>query len=106
MLMAFSWSILAPIIQPMIGILTLGIGTVIAHALKTPKDHERAAEIGAIAADAAKMVVSETGGAPWAVVLQQVIDQLRQSAPTSNETVLRRAAVAALKDAGVTKPTS
>jgi hypothetical protein len=80
------------------------LGGFILHALHTPKDHERAQQLGTIAGDIAVLVVAEAGGAPWATMLKSVIDQLKAYNLTANTDVLDQVAQAALIRAGAKKP--
>jgi hypothetical protein len=86
-----------------ISVATLAIGGVIAHALHTPKDLERAQLLQQIAGDAAAYVVSTNPAAPWALMLADVVRKISTAAglPTSNSAAIERAAAGALVSLGV-----
>lgn len=77
-------------------VITIGLG-LLHQAIKTPKDHERAALLTRLADDAAAVCLSVAPDAPWAQLVAEIVARLKAAgAPTSNDTVLQKAATAAL----------
>jgi hypothetical protein len=77
---------------------------VIHHAIKTPKDHEKASLIATLADDAAAVVLALNPNAPWAQLVKDVVNKLKGAAttPTANNLTLETAATAALVRLGKT----
>lgn len=91
-----------------LGIVVTILAGIIAHAVKTPKDHERAALLATLAEAAAAVVVNLMPNAKWTDLLQAVIQRLSGAAsvPTKNQQVISAAATAALVKLGKTAPGS
>lgn len=85
-----------------VGVVGLVIGALIAKALHTPADHERADILAKIAEGAAALVWSLNPKAKWADLLKQVIQAIESAAglPTKNAGAIERAAAAALAKLG------
>ena len=103
MLAAFNWGIFSAFLQPLVQVGTLALGTVIAAALHTSKDHARAASLSIIANEAAALVTVSNPNANWAQLLSQTISQISNASglPTKNEQAITRAATAALANKGI-----
>lgn len=78
------------------------VGGLLVHVLKTPKDHERAALLAAIANEAAAWVAAHYPDKPWAELLEAVVQRIAAAAglPTKNATAIENAAAAALTRLG------
>lgn len=79
--------------------LVVAVATVfINHAVRTPKDHERASLIATLADDAAALVLSLNPNASWVQLVRDVVNRLKgiASTPTANNLTLETAATAAL----------
>jgi hypothetical protein len=89
-----------------LGILIMALAAVIAHAIKTPKDSERASLLKILAESAAAVVVNLMPNADWAKLLEAVIHRLagESTIPTKNTQVLVNAATAALVALGKKPP--
>jgi len=81
----------------------LVIGTFFGRRIVQPRDHERAQLLNDIARAAAALAVSMNPNASWALLLQNVINQVATAAgvPTKNAAAIQRAAALALTDMGV-----
>lgn len=76
------------------------IGLWIAHRVSKPRDHERAELIARIASDAAALAVRLFPNSPIDDQIARVIEDLRRaSGLTTNASVLKRAATAAVQNA-------
>jgi len=91
-----------PIINSLLGIVGVALGGLIAKALHTPQDHDRALLLEKIADGAAALVVSMNPRAQWADLLKQVIKAIEAAAglPTDNAAAIERAAAASLARLG------
>lgn len=83
-------------------VVTLGLAGLIAQRIRSPKDHERAAALDAIAQGAAALVVSLNPKAEWAALLEATVTQVLSVAglPTDSNPAVQRAASAALTRLG------
>jgi hypothetical protein len=77
-------------------------GALIHHAVKTPKDHDRALHLAALADDFAAAVVTLNPMAPWATMVQDIVNRLKAAAGlnVSDAHALERAAQGALMRLG------
>jgi len=102
-LAAFNWSVLGSFLTPLVQVGTLALGSVIAAALHTSKDHARAASLSIIANEAAALVTLANPNANWSQLLSQTIAQISNASglPTQNEQAITRAATAALANKGL-----
>lgn len=93
-------------VNGIINLVILILGGVIAHAVKTPKDHERAHLLTTLAESAAAVVVNVMPNAEWPKLLEAVIARLgaESTLPTKNVSKLENAATAALVRLGKTAP--
>lgn len=82
------------------------VGAIIAHAVKTPKDHERAALLKTLAESAAGVIVNAMPAAAWPRLLQATIVQISSEAtlPTKNTAKIENAATSALVKLGKVAP--
>ena len=94
-----------PLVTPVVQALAIIVGGWIAHRLTKPKDHERAALLARIAEASVALVVSNNPNQPWSVLLDLVVREITMAAgvPTSNAGAIKRAAAAALVNAGLNK---
>ena len=86
-----------------LGVIATVIGTWLGSRIITPKNHERAAALDAIARGAAALVISlAPAGAKWAELLKSVVQIISSAAgrPTTNVNAIERAAAAALISMG------
>jgi hypothetical protein len=90
---------LTPMLTPLLQLVGVALGGLLAHRIVTPTDHQRAQLLSQIANDAAALVVSKNPNMPAAQLLQQVIQAISNAAgvPTTNQDAIARAAAAALK---------
>lgn len=99
-------------LPPIVGILLspsvinlaiLGLGALIAHTIRKPKDLERAQHLDTIARGAAALVLSLNPDKPWARLLEDTVKQISAAAglPTQNGKAIERAAAGALAGLGV-----
>lgn len=99
-----NWNALSQLVLPVI--VTI-LGGIIHKAIKTPNDAQRAISLSKIAEGIAAVVVIQNPKADWATMLQTVVSQLTvtsNATTSSNQSVLQRAATAALIAAGATPP--
>ena len=97
------WNILS-YIQLSLPIIVSVLGAIIHKAIKTPNDAQRAVSLSKIAEGIAAIAVVQNPSASWATLLQRIVDQLKvtsNATTSSNETILRRAATAALINQGI-----
>jgi hypothetical protein len=89
-------------IGPLVGLVATLVGGWIGHRFTSPKDHDRAAHLAAIARDAAALVAGLNPTASWAELLRMTVDQIATAAglPTTNKDALERAAAGALSAIG------
>lgn len=84
------------------------LGAWLIKKFKTPTDLDRAQLLAHIAEAAAALVVNLNPKAPWAELLQQVVQQIVSAAgvPTTNQAAINRAAAAALVKLGKAAPSA
>jgi len=87
----------------LLGILALAVGSWLGTRIIQPRDHERAAILSQIATGSAALARAMYPSAPWSTLLEATIKQISAAAgvPTESADAIRRAAAAALSDAGV-----
>jgi hypothetical protein len=90
-------NVLLPYITP---ILVGFFGAWLRPHIKDQADAARAAAIAQIAKDVATAVYANNPTMPWVGLVSQVVTQLADAAPTTNQDAIRRAATSALIAAG------
>lgn len=90
------------LLDSVLGLVTTLLLGVIAHAVKTPKDHERAIMVSQLAEGLAGALVAANPKAEWATLIRDLIARLALDGPTQNAAVIERAAAAALLKLGKT----
>lgn len=92
------------VIGPVVGLIATIVGGFLGTRMVTPKDHERGALLSRIAEESAALVVSLNPTAPWADLLQNLIQRISAASglPTSNTQAIENAAAAALVKLGKT----
>lgn len=95
-------------INSVLDLAVIVLGFFIHHAVRKPKDNERADLIRRLADDAAAVVLNLMPNASWAQILAQVVAKLNaaEAAPTGNAKVVEDAATAALVRLGKTRDTA
>lgn len=80
----------------------VAVGSWIGTRIIKPTDKDRAEHLDVIARAAAALVVGMNPTAPWATLLQNVVNQILTAAglPTSNRAAIERAAANALASLG------
>lgn len=91
------------LLQQILETAAIVVGGLLVHAIRTPKDHDRAALLAEIANAAAAWVVAHNPGKPWAEILEAVVQRIAAAAglPTRNATAIENAAALALTRMGV-----
>lgn len=92
----------ANLLQQLLEAAAVVVGGLLVHAIKTPKAHERAAVLSAIANEAAAWIVAHYPDKPWAELLEAVVQRIATAAglSTRNATAIENAAAAALTRLG------
>lgn len=95
-------------IVPAINMLAAALLAVIAHAVKVPKDHERAQLLTTLAESAAAVCLNIYPAAEWPKLLAAVVQMVQSEAtvPTSNMKAIENAATAALAKLGKSSATA
>lgn len=91
----FDWNAILTVV------VTVAAG-MIRHAIKTPKDVDRARLLTLLADDAAAVVVNLAGDAPWAQLVRDVVNRIlgHVELPTQNRAAIEAAATGALTRLG------
>ena len=93
---------------PLVGLIATGVGGWIAHRFSSPSDHQRAALLAQIAADAAAAVYANNPTNAYAEMLRDVVARISSAAgvPTTNATAIENAAAGALVRLGASASAS
>lgn len=88
--------------QNLAELIALVILAIIAHAVKTPKDAERAVLLTTLAESAAAVAVNYAPNDSWSSLLAEVVRRIKDEStlPTTNHTKIENAATAALTKLG------
>lgn len=101
-----NWNLFSNIVTTLV---IPALGLLIHKAVKTSNDAQRAVSLSKIAEGIAAIVVIQNPNASWAILVQNVVEQLKvapNNTTSSNPSALNRAAAAALIATGVKPPTN